>query len=435
MLTAVSRSLPLPPGNSGLPALLDALRFLRDPYFLERRIEKYGPISRLQIPFQPMVFMGGPEAVKFVLSTGMHHFSWREGWPLTFRELLGDSLFVQDGAEHRQKRKLLVPAFHRQALENYLSAMDQIVQRYLVRWERLGRFAWYPEFKQLAFEIAAKLLLGDDPGPRVAGLSRAFNALTGGFFSLPLRWRVTAYGRAIRARDEILTHIEQAIARRQQEPAQDALGLLIQSRDEDGNALSAEELKAQALLLLFAGHETTASLLTALGMALALNPDVLARARAEQRQFGDAPLTMEQIRQMPYLDQVLKETERLYPSVPGGFRGVVEPFEFGGYRVPKGWLVFYSIRATHHAGAIYLEPERFDPERFAAEQAPFTLVGFGGGPRVCLGVAFAQLEMKVVCAHLLRRYAWELDPGQDLSLNIMPTWRPRAGLRVSFRRL
>jgi cytochrome P450 len=130
--------------------------------------------------------------------------------------------------------------------------------------------------------------------------------------TLPIRSRWTPYGKALSARDKLLDYIEQAVRHRQKYPTRDALGLMVQTRDEDGVQLSLQELKAQTLLLLFAGHETSASMITSLVLLLAQHPDVLQKAREEQDQLaiGDN-LTMENIRDMTYLEQILKEVERV----------------------------------------------------------------------------------------------------------------------------
>lgn len=439
--THAEQALPLPPGSFGLPLIGETISFLRDPDFVPKRQKKYGRIFKTHILGRPTVVMTGAEANRFVLSSDMHRFSWREGWPDTFKELLGESLFLQEGAEHQRNRKLLMPAFHGKALANYISTMERITLQYLQQWETLGTFTWFSELKQLTFDIASVLLIGSEPGPLTVRFSQWFAELTNGLFAVPLPWKWTPYGRALQARDQLLTHIEQAVLKRQQEPAQDALGLLVQSRDEEGNGLSLQELKVQALLMLFAGHETTTSMLTSFCMALAQHPEVLSRARAEQHQLRvDEPLTLDQLRQMTYLDQVLREVERLYPPVGGGFRGVVESFEFNGYHIPKGWQALYRIADTHLDSRIYTQPQQFDPDRFSPERAEhkkqdFSLVGFGGGPRNCIGMAFAQTEMKIVAAHLLRNYSWELLPNQNLTLDAVPTLHPRDGLRVKFWRL
>ncbi|MCU0511805.1 MAG: cytochrome P450 [Anaerolineae bacterium] len=429
---------PLPPGSLGLPFIGEPPRLL-DLEFLMQQYHKYGPVFKTRVLGRNIAVFMGPEANRFVLQTGAHYFSWRDGWPPTFKELLGESLFVQDGAEHKQKRRLIMPAFHRQALHHYLGTMEDIALRYLDRWAQQGSFAWLHENKQFTFEIASTLLTGSAPGADTERLSQQFVTLTGGFISVPLRWPWTPYGKALRARAALLRYIDGAIEHRRAHPTDDALSLLVQTRDEEGHALTNQELQAQTLLLLFAGHETSASMLTSMALALWQNPAAWAKARAEQAALNiQGRLTMEHLKDMPYLEQVLKEVERLYPPVPAGFRGVIETFEFNGYTIPQGWTALYPINVAHRDPAVYSNPEQFDPERFSPQRSessvPFSLVGFGGGARVCIGYAFAQLEMKVLASHLLRHYTWEIVPGQNLNMIYFPTLFPRDGLKVRFAR-
>lgn len=429
----------LPPGSFGLPIIGERPRMLDTDYMM-KMYAKHGPVFKTRVlSFGNVAVFLGPEANRFLLSTGMHYFSWRQGWPLTFKALLGESLFVQDGEEHRVKRRLLMPAFHRQSLHNYATTMEDITRRYIEKWTKLGSFRWLSEFKQFTFEIASILMTGTEPGEDTVQLSRNFVSMTAGFITLPINVPWLPYGRALTARNALLAYIDRAIEHRRANPTTDALSLLVQSRDDDGNGLTNQELRSQMLLMLFAGHETSASMMTFLTMALRQNPTVLAQARAEQDalQLGDR-LTMEDVRRMTYLEQVLKEVERMYAPVPIGFRGVVETFEFNGYVIPKGWTALYPINVAHNDPAVYTNPKTFDPDRFSPERnessVPYSLVGFGGGPRVCLGYGFAQLEMKIMASYLLRFCDWDLKPNQDLRGVYRPTLFPRSGLEVTFRR-
>ncbi len=436
--------LPLPPGNLGLPLIGETFQFLFDRQFHRKHADRYGMVFKTSLLGKPTICMVGPDAARFVLSSQtMEHFSWGDGWPQSFKALLGRSLFVQDGEEHRRNRRLMMPAFHGRALVGYIETIETITRRYLNKWEQLGRFSWFHENKQLTFEIASQIFLGANPGSDTARLSKLFTELTGGLFGLvPSRSKWTRFGRGMAARAELLEYIMQAVEERQRNPGLDALSLLVQARDEDGQSLSTDELTAQAMLLLFAGHETTTSMITSLCLELALHPEVLAKARDEQKQFAatDDPLTLEQIGQMSYLEQVLREVERLHPPVAGGFRGVVKAYDFNGYHIPAGWKVLYNIPDTQSIAKGYTSPDRFDPDRFSPAREEhkaqaFSLIGFGGGPRICLGMSFAQLEMKIIAARLLREYRWEILPNQRLDWMRIPTLHPKDGLRVAFQRL
>jgi cytochrome P450 len=433
--------MPLPPGSMGLPLVGESLELFLDKEFIAKRRAKHGPIFKTHLLGNPTICMVGPEAVSFVLKTHMDHFSWGGGWPATFGKILGNGLIFQDGAEHRKNRQLLLPAFHGRALAGYFNTMETIVKQYLAKWEEQREFTWYDEFKQLTFDVGSQILLGAAEGDEVARLSRLSATMTQGMYAPPLGKHLpTPFGRALRARDKILDHVRSVVQKRQAQPTNDALSLLIESRDEEGNRLSFEEITTQALLLLFASHETTTAMITCACLQLGLHPDVLQRAREEQMALlAQGPISLEQLKSMPYLDQILREVERLNAPGIGGFRGVVKPFEFNGYHVPAGWRVLYSTYGTHRTEAIYADPERFDPDRFSPERAEhkqqaFSLVGFGGGPRMCIGIGFAQMEMKIILAHLLRSYQWDFLPKQRLDVVLFPALHPKDGLQIYFRR-
>ena len=438
--THTQQSLPIPPGNFGLPLIGETISFLRDPNFAQKRQKRYGSIFKTHLFGRPTIYMIGAEANRFLFANENQYFSI--SWTYSTRVLLGPtSLAVQTGGEHQQRRKLLSQAFQPRALAEYVSSMADITRSYLHKWERQGTLTWYPELRKYTFDVACKLLIGADAAAD-SHFGELFEHYCDGLFSIPVRLPWTKFGRALHGRERLLAIIEEIVLKRQQQPSssQDALGLLLQARDEDGNSMSLQELKDQVLLLLFAGHETLTSALGSLCLLLAQHPEVVATARAEQQQLGfEEPLTLEHLKQMTYLEQVLKEVLRVLPPVGGGFREVIKPCEFNGYLIPKGWSALYQVNRTHKDTNVYTEPEQFDPKRFAPERAedkakPFSHIPFGGGVRECIGKEFAKLEMKLFAALLIREYEWELLPEQNLELVMIPTPHPRDGLRVKFRR-
>lgn len=430
-------TMPLPPGSSGFPLVGETLSLLFDPNFIPHRYEKHGSIFRSHIVGRPAVYMVGPEALEFVLSTGADHFSWNEGWPTSFRALLGGSLFFQDGEEHRRNRKLLMPAFHGPALTGYLDIIAQVAQAHITRWEKQGEFASFDQLKPLTFEIASQIFMGSAPGSETEELSQLFTSLTDGLFSF-VNIPGTKLHRGLKARAALLNYISEKIAQRRANPQLqhlDALSLLIQAQDETGDRLSEAEIRSQTLLLLLAGHETTTALLSWMMVELARHPQVLAAARAEQDQWDAGPITLEQLGKMPLLERILLEVERLHPPVQWSFRGVVKPFEFQGYEVPAGWLVQYAILHTHMLPEIYPEPLSFNPDRWIdAKYPPYSLASFGGGARICIGIAFAKLEMRWILSYLLRNFEWELLPNQSTEPVLIPIRRPKDGGKVRLKR-
>ncbi|WP_413171934.1 cytochrome P450 [Anabaena azotica] len=436
--TKSQNQLPLPPGNLGLPVIGETISFLSDPDFATKRQNKFGNIFKTNIFGSPTIMMIGAEANRFVFSSENQNFTIK--WPESVSVLLGTaSLATQIGSIHQKRRKLLSQAFQPRALANYLPSMVEITNSYLHKWTNLGQLTWYPELRKYTFDVACKLLVGTD-ATNDHHFAELFEEWCLGLFTLPIRLPWTKFGKALKCRDQLLAKIEKIILQRQQQPIseQDALGLLLNAKDEDGNSLSIEELKDQILTLLFAGHETLTSALSSFCLLLAQNPEILAAARKEQQQIScTGALTSEHLQQMTYLDQILKEVLRVIPPVGGGFRSVIQTCEFNGYCIPEGWSVLYQIGKTHQDETIYKDAKSFDPQRFGIDRAedkskPFSYATFGGGMRECIGKEFAKLEMKIFAALLLRGYEWELVAGQNLDLAMIPTPQPRDGLKVIF---
>jgi cytochrome P450 len=433
-------SLPLPPGSTGLPIVGETLSFLFDPNYTQKKIDKYGHIFKNNIFGNNNIVMIGAEANEFLFRNENKYVI--STWPKSTRILLGKlSLAVNDGTFHTSRRRLLAQAFQPRVLDSYIPKMVEITQQYLQKWLRMETLTWYPELRNYTFDVACSLLISTENASQTP-LAKYFETWVQGLFSLPINLPWTSFGKALKYRKKLLIEIEKIIINRQQNPEDkaDALGILLNAKDEEGNGLSLEELKDQILLLLFAGHETLTSAIASFCLLIAQHPDVLEKVRKEQEKLNlIEPLTAENLKEMTYLEQVLKEVLRLIPPVGGGFRKVIEDFEFNGYYIPKDWMIQYQIVQTHQQTDIFpnyqtFDPERFSPESMADKQKKFGYVPFGGGLRECLGKEFAKLEMRIFASLLLRQCQWELLPEQNLEMSTIPSPRPRDGLKVKIKK-
>jgi retinoid hydroxylase len=432
-------SLPEPPGGGGLPLVGETIAFLSDPNFNSKRVAKYGKVYQTNIFGSPTVIMVGSDANTFLFRNENKYVV--STWPKSTRILLGSkSLAVNNGSFHASRRKLLYQAFQPRALVSYIPTMSQITDAYCKKWLEMGEFTWYPELRNYTFDIASNLFVSTEDGSQTP-IGHYFEDWCAGLFTIPLTLPWTKFGKALKARTKLLASLEQIIRQRQQaeNPGEDALGLLIQATDGEGNSLSLEELKDQILLLLFAGHETLTSAIASFCLLTAQHPNVLKKLREEQASLNPmGTLTLDHLQSMTYLEQVLKEVMRLIPPVGGGFRSAIATFEFAGYRIPQGWNIQYQIAQTHQDQDLYPESDRFNPDRFApnnsVDKSSFGYIPFGGGLRECIGKEFARLEMRLFAAKLLQHYQWELIPKQNLDLVTVPTPHPRDGLKVKFSR-
>jgi len=405
--------------------------------FLARMYQEHGPIFRARTDWwQDIVYLVGPEANRFVLASNRLKFSHRQGWGQFFGviETYGDGLLTMDGPEHDQHRRMMNPAFTISYMDRYLPLMNRIIRERTATWLDRGEVDVFEEARKITFDVAAEALVGLQTGPEVDRFREIFFSL------ITLGQNADDekdYGtRLAELQRELYDLLLPKIRRRRQQPTDDVLGMLVRARDDHGNALSDEQLIAHTNILLVAGHETSTSLSAWLLYLLSQHPSYAQRVLEEQDALlaRAAEPSLEAIKRMKLLEHALSEAERLYPPVSNGPRGVQEDFEFGGYHVPAGTHVFYSISGAHRIPTIFADPARFDPDRFAPpreeHKTPYALVGFGGGPRICIGINFAQVEIKALISHLLRNYQLELVPDQQIVQMYMPTSMPLNGIRM-----
>ncbi len=402
--------------------------------------EKYGPIFRANyFDHMDIVYMVGPQANKLVMVDQRQKFSNFIGWGRIFGvvQMFGRGLLSMDGAEHDQQRKLMNPAFSVSYMKNYLPLMHRIVHEQVDSWVARGEVDIYQETRKLTFQIAAEALTGLKTGAEVDRFRELYMGLLDTPGATLTEDQFFAHLRKLNG--ELADLLRPKIEERRKHPTDDIFGLLVQARDAEGNYMSEEQLLAHINILLVAGHETSTSLSSWLLYLLAQHPDYTQRILEEQKTLlGDkVDPDLEEIKRMKVLDNALSEAERMYAPVANGPRGVTEDFDFNGYHVPAGSFLFYSIIGSHMLPSIFKNPTEFDPDRFAApreehKKHPYALVGFGGGPRICIGINFAQVEIKALVSHILRNYTIELVPGQKIAQFYGVTGEPANGIRLRF---
>lgn len=417
-----------PPGSFGAPVIGEIREWAADPLqFAQSRAQRYGPIWSTHLLGRPCVVLLEPAGNRFMLSQGSEHFSWRAGWGRAMLRLMGGGLSLTDGHQHDQQRSLLKPAFAHAALQQLQPQIQHLIRQQLQTWLDAQPICLLERLQTLAFDVALLVVCGRTPDPIAEALHHDFAAFTAGLFTpLPYPIPATPYFRAQKAGERLRQTLSYLIELRRLNLAADALDSLSLMLQVDPNRPD-DQLISELLLLLWAGHDTVASLLTWICIELAQHPDILQRLRQELSTNHHS-----------LLDHVLREAERLHPPAPGGFRGVVEAFEYAGYHVPQGWLAMYSSVYTHQMPSLWHNPTQFNPDRFAAPwnegKQAYSLVGFGGGPRICIGLALAQIEMRLVLRELLANYQWQLVPNQDLRPVWLPTNQPRSGGLITIQR-
>lgn len=378
--------------------------------------------------------MVGPEANRFMLLSHREVFSHDLGWTPMIGHMMGKGLLNMDGPEHDSQRKMMNPAFATRYMDRYLPIMNRVIEARIADWGRRGSVDLYDEARKITFDVAAEALVGFATGPQVDRFRELFVTLLQGDPNAQSEDEWLAASLA--ARDTLIPLLQQQIEARRAEPTHDILGILVQARDDKGRALTDAQLLGHLNILLVAGHETSTSLSAWLLYLLSTHPEYLARVRREiDEVLGDNEPHLGAVKGMKVLGYALSEAERLYPPVANGPRGNTQAFTFYGYTIPAGQRVLYSISASHLLLHVWREPERFDPDRFAPpreedKKHPYALVGFGGGPRVCIGMNFATVEIKAMAATILRRFELTPEPGQEIRQVYQGTGGPLQGIKM-----
>lgn len=405
--TAKTALPPGPPLPLVVQSILMAAYGLR---FLAGCQRRYGNMFTLRIPLSgKVVYLANPADIKTVYAGDPRVFHSGEAhW--FFRGLLGDSsLFVLDDDAHHDQRRLLMPAFHRDAVARQASQMAEIAAANIATWPVGEDFSVAPKTTDITLEVILRTVIGATDPVRLAALRKVVPrllymkpwetpAITNPGLRSHFPWR--GVGRRMAETDALL-YAE--IAERRADPhlaeRTDVLAMLVSAADDNGRTMSDQELRDHLLTSIAAGHETTATALSWVLERLTRHPAALAKAvRAADASAAGDPSGDE------YLDAVAKETLRIRPVIFSSGRVLKEPVEVGGYRLPAGIMVDPAIGLVHASADVYPDPERFDPERMLGTAlSPTTWLPFGGGNRRCLGATFAMVEIRVVLREILRR--------------------------------
>jgi len=456
---SISRNIPGPEPTPILGAFGNLLSLWTNPiHRMSELFEKYGPVVALSRGGGTSVVTPGNGCPGTVLAFGpdmlrqvetqheIYHKSVASGRLYPVGEVnarkkpfqrWGTGLFAVNGNEHREHRKLLMPAFHKKRIEAYRDAMVALTEQTLDQWVVGQARNIHADMMQLTLRIVTTTLFGED----LAGEDRrvlevfhkTFDSVTSPTTILaPFDIAGTPYHRLLNLVAQFDADMRIIVERRRRSGANgdDMLSMLIQTHDEDGTRLTEDELIGHVEVIFAAGHETSTNALTWTLFLLSQHPHIAAALVDElQSTLKGNPPTVAQLDTLPLLDRVVKESLRVLPPVPFNHRIVADPTELGGYHLPDGTEVLLSIYHTHHMPSLYPESASFRPDRWLTiNPSPFEYNPFSAGPRMCIGASFAWMEIKIVLAMLLQAYRTQLVPGSTIDPKTAITMGPRRGM-------
>lgn len=439
-MTTKASPLPTADAETGLEVLRRIMRTRSLLTALTVTRKGVGNAFQITLPvFKPAVF-AGPSANKQILVKDRNLFKWRsERDPVT--KLLRNGILVTDGELHDELREKMTPSLQRKYVTPYIGSFWERTDQIIRDWQDGQVYDMLPESRKIALLILFDSLFNIDFTPHMERLWDSILDLLeyispGAWIFWPEMPR-PKYRKAIKELD----HYFYSIIRARRETIhrygdeikeKDLLTTLVQTP-----GMSDSLIRDQLLTMFIAGHDTSTALLAWALYLMGENAHAMAKARIEaENVIGNLkqPPTMDQINQLEYLDKVIKETLRLYPPIHVGNRIAKEDMVVQDYHVPEGTRVMCSIYLSHHDDQIWDEPERFDPERFDKQNGeqtpPLSYIPFGGGPRNCIGAAFAQVEAKVVLAHILGSFQLQNVDGHKVQPHMGATLEPRPGVMM-----
>lgn len=436
---AASRSVPSPKGLEHLMVMNQAATYINAA--VVELHKKYGEI--FAFGFGPIRFhwLVGRDALKFVLLDNPDAFSMKKAYG--FLETIGGStaLISSDEPEHLKRRRIVQPAFHGTRIQRWNEQFQQATEKFYEQ-RNSQTFDFYAQTRSHMLELIVMLLLGKktlDAHPR---LLRDIETMMH-FANLPFlaqQFKIAFPGLPwytfIQARKRVNKILYQEIQNRKPSPDDDSLlAMLLETTDDTGQRLTAQEIRDQCVSLVSAGFDTTSATLTWAVYLLLTHPDVLTKLCEEvsgsRSQESEKTASTETRNPTPYLDAVINETLRLYPAAPAGLRMATQDLEYKGFIIPKGGLLAYSIYATHRQESAFPDALQFKPERWLGDKKldTFDYLPFGYGARYCIGARLATTLVKLHLTHLLCNYqvkaAWS-RPVEETGNTV----QPRGGLPV-----
>lgn len=412
-----------PPSPQGEFLLGHARAFMRNPpEFLLKGVQNFGRFFILKVAHIKLYIVAEPEAVEQVLSSRNAEFIRAQASIDLGKNLAGPKSIIATapGKEHIKIRRLMAPSFQTKRMARYAEAVGDEVDQLLASWQAGQTRMIHKDMVNLAMYIAVRIFFGSKLKEDATRVGAAFDfmqiKLAGKHkrgFGLP-RWLPTPGNLKFKKEyTYVRTLVSKMLSEKEASPSleenEDLLSSLLMARDEDGTPMDRDEIIDNAMILFFAGHETSANMLTWFFDQIADYPEIEEKIYKEIKSVikGKEP-SYDDLMKLTYTRQALKETLRKRPPAWILNRVAGEELELEGYRFKPGIRIMMPVYAIHHMPEFHKDPERFDPDRFSPENAkkivPGSYIPFGLGPRTCIGEHFAMLEGLMALAKIIPKY-------------------------------
>ncbi|NRA40971.1 MAG: cytochrome P450 [Pseudomonadales bacterium] len=429
-----NRNLDAIPGRYGLPFIGDSISFMKDPHkWAQQKYKEFGPVARCSLFGGRAIVVMGPDLIQQMFLDKGRDFSSKMGFMDRITKFFEGSLIMEDFEHHKHQRRIMQTAFKNDALKHYTSEVNAIYTKALNDWQQQDgqTIEFFQYIKKLLLTVAAEVFIGEKDGSdRIEKLNRAFvDCANGTLYAIPWALPGTALRKGLKGKDYLQAEFQQLVPKKRAGDSKDMLSYFCREKDENGEYYTDEEIANQTIFLLFAAHDTTTAAITHTIYYLARHPEMKEKLYQEFLSLGKTQLDYDDLNQLPYLQQVFFETQRIRPSTPVVPRRTIRDVQMGDVLVPAHTMVYTVPRFEHFMEEYWTEPQTFDPERFNDErkehkQHPFLYHPFGGGAHKCIGMHFAQMEYKCFLYQFMMQFDFEAKHKKEPFMSSFPLPKP-----------
>ncbi len=434
--------------GTGDPGVVEVLRFFKDPIgMVTKRRAEFGDITYINSFGLKFVIPLEPDGSEAIAMNRNKAFANEPAWGFLIGPFFRRGIMLMDFEEHRYHRRIMQQAFTNTHLKGYLQDMQPMLRDRVAHLPVSDGAAsngtaepvrLLDEFKQITLDLALEIFLGLDlPCAEADRINKAFIDCVNAGLSIirkpipGLRWSKGLKGRKV-LEDFFYEHLPEK--RATQTP--DLFSVLCHAESEDGHTFTDEDVVNHMIFVLMAAHDTSTITLTTMAYYMAKHPEWQEKAREQSRTLPPE-ISYDTLDEFTVLDRIMKESLRLNSPVPGLPRQAKEDTEICGHYIPKGTYVSAINLVSHHNPKLWNDPERFDPDRFTKERAEdkvhrYAWMPFGGGVHKCIGLYFAQMEIKTIMHNMLLHYEWSVpdDYVWKLDNSTLPVPKDRLPVRV-----
>lgn len=430
------------PGKKSLPIIGEFLKISKQgiKYFEEGK-KKYGEIYKFRMPKGMAVGFFSDTATIDILK----NYGDKINLGNAAKELLGpvypNSIMTMDGPEHKRDRSILMQAFQKTSLVNYIKKLPIYIEHLIDGLDGKKTVKVHPTFKTFNLRIVGRLFFGIEDDIFIKKVNKSITPMSAAMVNVPVNLPGTTYYKGLKGRKFMSREFLKLVPEKRAKPGSDFFSTLCNASNEDGDTLPDESIVDHLLFLYQAAFDTTSWTLSYFTYCLAKYPEWQEKMRQEVRTIDLTTIDLTTILGLEISTQVFNEVMRMAPAVPLTTREASEDLKINKeVTVPKGTKIWVSMEMSMKDTKYWSNPQEFNPARFGEElkehkNCPYAFLPFGAGPHQCIGRVFAEIVIKMTMIGLLQKFKFSVSEKYKIPILEFPIMKPKDGLPIHFEKI